>query len=115
MPQGSIDNYWWYRRSVSDTFSSPRAGLTDGQTYFAIKVDDHNFKIASTYSLATNSSPSPITIGTGNFGGNSADTFDPGKNLYISAGKTISGSQFSFSTDSANDANALKFGMEPES
>ena len=41
--------------SVSDTFSSPRAGLTDGQTYFAIKVDDHNFKIASTYSLATNS------------------------------------------------------------
>ena len=99
--------------SVSDTFSSPRAGLTDGQTYFAIKVDDHNFKIASTYSLATNSSPSPITIGTGNIGGNSADTFDPGKNLYISAGKTISASQFSFSTDSANDANALKFGMEP--
>ena len=82
--------------SVSDSFSSPRAGLTDGQTYFAIKVDDHNFKIASTYSLATNSSPSPLTIGTGNIGGNSADTFDPGKNLYISAGKTISASQFSF-------------------
>ena len=72
--------------SVSDSFSSPRAGLTDGQTYFAIKVDDHNFKIASTYSLATNSSPSPLTIGTGNIGGNSSDTFDPGKNLYISAG-----------------------------
>ena len=44
--------------SVSDSFSSPRAGLTDGQTYFAIKVDDHNFKIASTYELATNASPS---------------------------------------------------------
>ncbi|MAI60770.1 MAG: flagellar hook-associated protein FlgK [Rickettsiales bacterium] len=99
--------------SVSDTFSSPRAGLTDGQTYFAIKVDDHNFKIASTYSLATNSSPSPLTIGTGNIGGNSADTFDPGKNLYISAGKTISASQFSFPVDSTNDTNALKFGMEP--
>ena len=99
--------------SVSDSFSSPRAGLTDGQTYFAIKVDDHNFKIASTYSLATNSSPSPLTIGTGNIGGNSADTFDPGKNLYISAGKTISASQFSFPVDSTNDTNALKFGMEP--
>ncbi len=99
--------------SVSDSFSSPRAGLTDGQTYFAIKVDDHNFKIASTYSLATNSSPSPLTIGTGNIGGNSADTFDPGKNLYISAGKTISASQFSFPADSTNDTNALKFGMEP--
>ena len=81
--------------SVSDSFSSPRAGLTDGQTYFAIKVDDHNFKIASTYELATNASP-PLTIGTGNIGGNSADTFDPGKNLYISAGKTVSASQFSF-------------------
>ena len=99
--------------SVSDTFSSPRAGLTDDQTYFAIKVDDHNFKIASTYSLATNASPSPLTIGTGNIGGNSADTFDPGKNLYISAGKTISASQFSFPVDSTNDSNALKFGMEP--
>ena len=98
--------------SVSDSFSSPRAGLTDGQTYFAIKVDDHNFKIASTYSLATNSSPSPLTIGTGNIGGNSADTFDR-KNLYISAGKTISASQFSFPVDSTNDTNALKFGMEP--
>ena len=75
--------------SVSDTFSSPRAGLKDGETYYAIKVDDHNFKIASTYSLATNSSPSPLTIGTGNIGGNSSDSFDPGKNLYISAGKTI--------------------------
>ena len=98
--------------SVSDSFSSPRAGLTDGQTYFAIKVDDHNFKIASTYELATNSSSSPLTIGTGNIGGNSADTFDPGKNLYISAGKTISASQY-FPLDSTNDTNALKFGMEP--
>ena len=55
----------------------------------------------------------PLTIGTGNIGGNSADTFDPGKNLYISAGKTISASQFSFPLDSTNDTNALKFGMEP--
>ena len=98
--------------SVTDSFSSPRAGLTDGETYFAIKVDDHNFKIASTYTLATNASPSPLTIGTGNIGGNSADTFDPGKNLYISAGKTISASQFSFPVDSSNDTNALKFGLE---
>ena len=68
-----------------------------GETYYAIKVDDHNFKIASTYTLATNAGPSPLTIGTGNVGGNSADTFDPGKNLYISAGKAISqASQFSF-------------------
>ena len=65
--------------SVTDSFSSPRAGLVDGQTYYAIKVDDHNFKIASTYTLATNASPSPLTIGTGNVGGNSADTFDPEK------------------------------------
>ena len=99
--------------SVNDSFSSPRAGLTDGETYFAIKVDEHNFKIASTYTLATNSSPSPLTIGTGNIGGNSADTFDPGKNLYVSAGKTISASQFSFPTDSSNDTNALTFGLEP--
>ena len=98
--------------SVTDSFSSPRAGLTDGETYYAIKVDDHNFKIASTYTLATNASPSPLTIGTGNVGGNSADTFDPGKNLYISAGKTISASQFSFPVDSSNDTNALKFGLE---
>ena len=98
--------------SVTDTFSSPRDGLIDGQTYFAIKVDDHNFKIASTYTLATNASPSPLTIGTGNVGGNSADSFDPGKNLYISAGKTISASQFSFPVDSSNDTNALKFGLE---
>ena len=69
--------------------------------------------MASTYTLATNASPSPITIGTGNIGGNSADTFDPGKNLYISAGKTISASQFSFPIDSSNDSNALKFGLEP--
>ena len=98
--------------SVTDTFSSPRDGLIDGETYFAIKVDDHNFKIASTYTLATNASPSPLTIGTGNVGGNSADSFDPGKNLYISAGKTISASQFSFPVDSSNDTNALKFGLE---
>ena len=62
--------------------------------------------------MATNSSPSPLTIGTGNVGGNSADTFDPGKNLYISAGKTISASQFSYPSDSSNDTNALKFGIE---
>ena len=54
--------------SVTDTFSSPRAGLVDEQTYYAIKVDDHNFKIATTYTLATNASPSPLTIGTGNIG-----------------------------------------------
>ena len=42
----------------------------------------------------------------------SADTFDPGKNLYISAGKTISASQFSYPSDSSNDTNALKFGIE---
>ena len=65
--------------SVTDTFSSPRAGLVDEQTYYAIKVDDHNFKIATTYTLATNASPSPLTIGTGNIGGNIADSFDPEK------------------------------------
>ena len=98
--------------SVTDSFSSPRAGLLDGQTYYAIKVDEHNFKIASTYTLATNSSPSPLTIGTGNVGGNSADTFDPGKkSLHISR-KTISASQFSYPSDSSNDTNALKFGIE---
>ena len=100
------------REKCGDSFSSPRAGLLDGQTYYAIKVDEHNFKIASTYTLATNSNPSPLTIGTGNVGGNSADTFDPGKNLYISAGKTISASQFSYPSDSSNDTNALKFGIE---
>ena len=88
--------------------------MVDGQTYYAIKVDEHNFKIASTYTLATNSTPSPLTIGTGNIGGNSADTFDPGKNLYVSAGKTISASQFSFPVDSSNDTNALNFGLEPK-
>jgi len=98
--------------SVSDSFSSPRAGLLDGQTYYVVKTDDHNFRIAQSYTLATNSTPSVITIGTGNVGGNAADTFDPGKNLYISAGKTISASQFSFSVDSANDSNALSFGMD---
>ena len=67
--------------------------MVDGQTYYAIKVDEHNFKIASTYTLATNLTP-PLTTGTGNIGGNSADTFDPGKNLYISAGKTISHRNF---------------------
>ena len=99
--------------NVSDEFSSPRAGLVDGQTYFAIKVDEHNFKVASTYTLATNASPSPLTIGTGNIGGNSADSFDPGKNLYISAGKTISASQISFPIDSSNDTSATSFGLQP--
>ena len=67
--------------SVSDTFSSPRNGLVDGQTYFVVKVDDHNFKLANNYTLATNSTPSVITIGSSGVGGNAADTFDPAKNL----------------------------------
>jgi len=82
--------------------------LLDGQTYYVVKTDDHNFQIAETYTLATNSTPSVLTI-AGVTGGNSEDTFDPEKNLYISAGKTISGSQFSFPTDSTNDLNATKF------
>ena len=96
--------------SVSDTFSSPRAGLTDGQTYFAIKVDDHNFKI-STYSLATNSSPSYYNWNR-KYWSNSADTFDPEKFIYICRKNYFCIAIF-VSTDSANDANALKFGMEP--
>ena len=98
--------------STSDKFSSPRTGLLDGQTYFVVKTDDHNFKIAESYTLATNSTPSVITI-AGNSGGNSADNFDPEKKLYISAGKTVSASQFSFPTDSTNDLNATNFGFEP--
>ena len=77
-----------------------------------MKTDDHNFQIAETYTLATNSTPSVLTI-AGVTGGNSEDTFDPEKNLYISAGKTISGSQFSFPTDSTNDINATNFGLQP--
>ena len=77
-----------------------------------MKTDDHNFQIAETYTLATNSTPSVLTI-AGITGGNSEDTFDPEKNLYISAGKTISGSQFSFPTDSTNDINATNFGLQP--
>ena len=96
--------------SISDSFSSPVNGLIDGTTYYAVKTDDHNFRIAQTYELATNSSPSVITIAGGS-GGNSLDSFDPGKKLYISAGKTISASQLSFSTDSVNDNNATAFGM----
>jgi flagellar hook-associated protein FlgK len=98
--------------STGDKFSSPRTGLLDGQTYFVVKTDEHNFQIAETYTLATNSTPSVLTI-AGVTGGNSEDTFDPEKNLYISAGKTISGSQFSFPTDSTNDLNATNFGLQP--
>ena len=36
--------------SVTDTFASPRDGLVDDQTYYAIKVDDDSFKIATTRS-----------------------------------------------------------------
>ena len=96
--------------SISDTFASPINGLTDEETYYVVKTDNHNFRLASTYALATNSSPSVITI-TGGSGGNASDSFDPGKNLYLSAGKTISASQFSFATDSTNDTNAALFGM----
>ena len=96
--------------SISDTFASPINGLTDGETYYAVRTDAHNFRIAATYALATNSSPSVISI-TGGSGGNASDTFDPSKNLYLSAGKTISASQFSFSVDSTNDTNAALFGM----
>ena len=96
--------------SASDTFASPINGLTDGETYYVVKTDDHNFRIATTYALATNSSPSVITI-TGGSGGNASDNFDAGKNLYMSAGNTISASQFSFAVDSTNDTNAAIFGM----
>ncbi len=100
--------------SVTDTFSSPRGGLVDGQTYYAVKVDAHNFKLASNYTLATNTPPSVITIGASGVGGNALDTFDPEKNLYISGGKTLSASQFSFPVDSTNDDNAKLFGMKSE-
>ena len=100
--------------STADTFASPRGGLVDGQTYFAVKVDDHNFKLASNYTLATNSTPSVITIGASGVGGNASDTFDPQKNLYISGGKSLSASQFSFPVDSTNDDNSKLFGMKSE-
>tara|TARA_E500000178_G_scaffold272338_1_gene270500 strand:- start:7613 stop:12694 length:5082 start_codon:yes stop_codon:yes gene_type:complete len=96
--------------SKSDTFASPINGLTDGGTYFVVKTDEHNFRLANTFALATAASPSVVTI-TGGSGGNALDNFDPGKNLYLSAGKTISASQFSFATDSINDTNAALFGM----
>ena len=60
--------------------------MLDGQTYYVVKTDDHNFKIAESYTLATNSTPSVITI-AGNSGGNSADTFDPEKNFMSLQGK----------------------------
>ena len=47
-------------------------------------------------------------------GGNASDTFDPQKNLYISGGKSLSASQFSFPVDSTNDDNAKLFGMKSE-
>ena len=97
--------------SVEDTFASPITGLTDGETYFVVKTDDHNFKLAQTLALATNASPSTITI-AGQTGGNALDTFDPGKRLYLSAGKTISASQFTFPVDSSNDTKSLLFGMQ---
>ncbi len=100
--------------STEDSFASPRGGLVDGQTYYAVKVDDHNFKLASNYTLATNSTPSVITIGASGVGGNASDTFDPQRNLYISGGKSLSASQFSFPVDSTNDDNAKLFGMKSE-
>ena len=39
---------------AKDTFASPINGLTDGETYFVVKTDNHNFRLASTYTLATN-------------------------------------------------------------
>ena len=95
--------------SVSDSFSSPRAGLLDGQTYYAIKVDEHNFKIASTYTLATNSSPSPLTIGTGNVGGKVLILLIRKKSLHISRKNNFCITIFT--SNSSNDTNALKFGM----
>ena len=96
--------------SLVDTFASPITGLTDGETYFVVKTNEHSFQIADTYSLATSSSPTVLTI-TGGSGGNASDTFDPGQNLYLSARSCISASQFSFATDSINDTNAALFGM----
>ena len=96
--------------SLTDSFTSPINGLVDGTDYYVVKTDNHNFKLSATYELATNSSPTTLTI-TGGAGGNSSDTFDPGKNLYLSAGKTISASQFSFANDTTNNTNALSFGM----
>ena len=48
--------------SVEDTFASPITGLTDGETYFVVKTDDHNFKLAQTLALATNASPSTLSL-----------------------------------------------------
>ena len=47
-----------------------------------------------------------------NAGGNALDTFDPGPKLYVSAGKTISASQFTFPVDASNDSKSLLFGMQ---
>lgn len=96
--------------SQNDSFTSPINGLIDGTTYYAVKTDEHNFRIAETYALATAGSPSVKTI-TGGSGGNALDTFDAGKRLYISAGKTVSASQFSFPNNATNDTNASTFGM----
>ena len=57
-------------------------------------------------------SPSPLTIGTGNVGGNSADTFDPGKIFTYQLVKQFLHHNFHFLSDSSNDTNALKFGLE---
>ena len=69
--------------STSDKFSSPRTGLLDGQTYYVVKTDDHNFKIAESYTLATNSTPSVITIAPATLSGGISAT------IALNGSKTI--------------------------